>query len=72
MCIELYPDDLKGTPPAIVSRFNLAKAFDKLGQKDKAIEHLNQALDMERQVGGLTASDLAEAKTLLTRLQEGK
>ena len=71
-CIELYPI---GTPTAIGSHFHLAKTFKKLGQNVKALEHLNQALDLnqalepERRIGG---SELEEAQTLLKQLQEGK
>ena len=67
-CIKLYID---GTPPAISSRFHLARTFDKLGQKYKAVEHLKQALDMNSKVGGLSDTDLKEAKLLLKQLQEG-
>jgi tetratricopeptide (TPR) repeat protein len=70
-CIRLYPIR---TPAAIVSRLHLAKAFAKLGQKDKAVEHLyqvldmNQALEPEKRIGG---SDMEDAQTLLIQLQEG-
>ncbi len=73
-CIKLYPD---GTPTAISSRFHLARAFAKLRQKDKAVEHLNQALDLYQaldpanRIGALSDTDLAEAKRLLKQLQEG-
>ncbi|MBA7669554.1 hypothetical protein ES703_77685 [subsurface metagenome] len=73
-CIELYPD---GTLAAISSRFHLARAFAKLRQKDKAVEHLNQALDLNRaldpdnRIGALSDTDLAEAQRLLKQLQEG-
>ena len=70
-CIELYPEDLKGTPPAVASRFRLAETFVKLGQNDKAIEHLNQTLNLESQFGGLSNSELDKAQTLLKQLQEG-
>ncbi|MBA7485810.1 Beta-barrel assembly-enhancing protease [subsurface metagenome] len=72
-CIELYID---GTLAAISSRFHLARAFDKLGQKDKAVEHLTQALDLyqaldpDKRISALSDTDLAEAQHLLKRLQE--
>ncbi len=72
-CIELYID---GTLAAISSRFHLARAFDKLGQKDKAVEHLTQALDLyqaldpDKRISALSDTDLAEAQCLLKRLQE--
>jgi len=73
-CIRLYPT---GTPAAIGSHFHLAKTFAKLGQNVKALEHLNQALEMnqafdpKRQIGGLSTSELDEAQLLLKQLQEG-
>jgi tetratricopeptide (TPR) repeat protein len=72
-CIKLYPD---GTLAAISSRFHLARAFAKLGQKDKAVEHLNQALnlyqalDPANRIGALSDTDLDEAQRLLKQLQE--
>jgi len=72
-CIKLYPD---GTPAAISARFHLARAFDKLGQKYKAVEHLNQALDLYQalepanRIGALSDTDLDEAQRLLKQLQE--
>jgi tetratricopeptide (TPR) repeat protein len=68
-CIELYPEE---RPEATGSHFHLAKAYQKLGQNDKAVEYLNLALDRESQIGGLSASQLAEAQNLLKQLQEGK
>jgi len=67
-CIEFYPE---GVPSAVASHFHLARAFAGLGQRDKAVEHLNQALDLERRIGGLLTTDLAEAQRLLERLQKG-
>ncbi|MBW7992481.1 MAG: tetratricopeptide repeat protein [Planctomycetes bacterium] len=70
-CIRRYPTE---KPAAIGSHIYLAKAFAKLGQKNKAVEHLYQALDMnqalepERRIGG---SDMDDAQTLLKQLQEG-
>jgi hypothetical protein len=67
-CIQLYPP---GTPTVVSSHFHLAKAFTKLGQNVKAVEHLNQVFDMQSQIGGLSTTELAEAQTLLKQLQEG-
>ncbi|MHC4593988.1 MAG: tetratricopeptide repeat protein [Planctomycetota bacterium] len=67
-CIELYP---KGMPSTVASHFHLARAFAGLGQRDKAVEHLNQSLDLESRIGGLLTTDLAEAQRLLERLQKG-
>ena len=72
-CIKLY---IGGTPAAISSRFHLARAFDKLGQKYKAVEHLKEALDLyqaldpDKRIGALSDTDLAEAQRLLKQLQE--
>jgi len=68
MCITLYP---KGTPAAVASRFHLARALAGLRQRDKAVEQLNQTLDLQKRFGGLLAADLAEAQRLLEQLQEG-
>jgi len=72
-CIKLYP---AGTLAAISARFHLARAFAKLGQKDKAVEHLSQALDLYQalnpanRIGALSDTDLDEAQRLLKQLQE--
>ena len=80
-CIELYELYPKGLPSAVASHFHLARAFAShfhlarafagLGQRDKAVEHLNQALDLEKRIGDLLTTDLAEAQSLLERLQKG-
>jgi len=67
-CIKLYPGI---TPASIGTRFYLARVFADLGEKDKAIKYLNEALELEGQIGGLSTADLAEAKSLLKQLQEG-
>ena len=67
-CITLYPEN---NPSVVASHFHLARAFDKLGEKNKAVEHLNQALDLNSQIGGLSASDLKDAQRLRKELQEG-
>jgi len=66
-CIELYP---LAAPSGVASRFHLARAFAKLGQKRKAIDSLNQALALESRIGGLSGADLAEAQQLLKQLSE--
>jgi tetratricopeptide (TPR) repeat protein len=72
-CIKLYPG---GTLAAISARFHLARAFDKLEQKYKAVEYLNQALNMYQaldpanRIGALSDTDLDEAQRLLKQLQE--
>jgi len=67
-CIKLYPNE---TPASIASRFHLARAFAGLGQRDKAVEYLNQVLELGSRIGGLLTTDLAEAQRLLKQLQEG-
>ena len=68
-CIKLYPKEtLSGT----ASRFHLARAFAALGEKDKAIEQLNQVLNLESQTKGLSPKDLAEAQRLLEELLKGR
>ena len=79
-CIKLYP---KESPSAIASRFHLARAIVALrrmrplglrssvaaiGEKDKAIEYLNQALNSQGQIRALSQKDLAEVKLLLEEL----
>ena len=67
-CIKLYPNS---APAGVASRFHLARAFAKLGQKDQAINYLKQALDFQSRIGGLSTTELAEAQLLLEQLQEG-
>ena len=66
-CIKLYPDI---TSSSISTRFYLARAFTELGQKDKAIQYLKEALELNSPNGGLSTADLAEAQSLLKKLQE--
>lgn len=67
-CLKLY---LPGTTAAVASRFRLAKTYTKLGQNIEAVQQLKQVLDLERQIGGLSNSELTEAQQLLEQLQEG-
>jgi len=66
-CIKLYPNE---TPASVASRFHLARAFAGLGQRDRAVEYLNQVLELDSRIGGLLTADLAEAQRLLKQLQE--
>jgi tetratricopeptide (TPR) repeat protein len=68
-CLSLY---LRATPASVATRFHLARALAKYGQKDKAIEQLNQALNLEQRIGGLSTADRADAQRLLKELQEGR
>ena len=67
-CIKLYPGI---TPTSIGTRFYLARALAELGQKDKAIQYLKEAMELESPTGGLSTADLADAQRLLNQLKEG-
>ncbi|MHC4571438.1 MAG: tetratricopeptide repeat protein [Planctomycetota bacterium] len=67
-CLELYPD---GTPSAVVSYLHLGRALVGLGQKDEAIESLKKTLELNIKIGGLSATDSAEARRLLEELSQG-
>jgi len=67
-CVELYP---LSAPASVGSRFHLARVLVELGQQDNAIEQLTQALDLQRQIGGLSIVEVAEARRLLEQLQKG-
>jgi len=68
-CLELYLDT---APSKVASRFHLARAFVRSGQSAKAVEQLNQALELHKQIGGLSPADLAEAQRLQEQVQKGK
>jgi len=67
-CIRLYPGI---TSSSIGTRFYLARALAKLGQKGKAIQYVKEALELNSQTGGLSTADLSEAQRLLNQLKEG-
>jgi tetratricopeptide (TPR) repeat protein len=67
-CLSLYPST---TPASVATRLRLARALAQLRQKDKAIEQLNQILDLGTRIGGLSTADLTDAQRLLKQLQEG-
>ncbi len=67
-CVELYPSSTK---QYVAASFHLARALDKIGRKDESLKHLNQALELEGKIGGLSTAELNEAKHLLVKLQEG-
>jgi tetratricopeptide (TPR) repeat protein len=68
-CIKLYPTE---TPSLVASYFHLGRALVGLGQKDKAVESLEKALELNTKIGGLSGADLAEARQLLEGLSEGE
>jgi len=67
-CMALYPS---ATPASVATRLHLARALAQLGQKEKAIEELNQILDIGTRIGGVSTADLTDAQRLLRQLQEG-
>jgi tetratricopeptide (TPR) repeat protein len=67
-CINLYPERSQSL---VASYFHLARALAKLGQISQAVDNLKKALDLNNSAGGLTASDLTEARQLLQKLSEG-
>jgi tetratricopeptide (TPR) repeat protein len=67
-CINLYPERSQSL---VASYFHLARALAKLGQTSQAVDNLKKALDLNNSAGGLTASDLTEARQLLGKLSEG-
>jgi len=67
-CIELGPS----TPQVgVATRFYLARTLVELGENTRALEQLNQALDLQSSIGGLSEADLHEARLLHKELQEG-
>ncbi len=67
-CLELYLDT---APAKVASRFHLARALTRNGQPTEALKQLNQALDLHKQIGGLSPADLAEAQRLREQLEKG-
>lgn len=67
-CIRFGPST---TPAGVTTRFYLAQALAELGEKGQAIAQLNQALELQARIGGLSGADLLQARRLLKQLQEG-
>lgn len=67
-CVTLGPGT---TPAGVATRFYLAKTLVELGENKRAIEHLNQALDLQKRIGGLSEADLRAAHLLQRELKEG-
>jgi len=59
------------TPASVTTRFYLAKSLAELGQKEKALKLVTQALSLESDIGGLSKADLREARLLCKKLKEG-
>jgi tetratricopeptide (TPR) repeat protein len=68
-CITFGPNK---TPTSVATRFHLAKALAELGENDQAIAQLNEALELQARIGGLSRADLLHAQRLLKQLQEGR
>ncbi|UCF14324.1 MAG: tetratricopeptide repeat protein, partial [Phycisphaerales bacterium] len=68
-CLEHGPSN---TPAGVATRFYLARTLVELGQKNKALEQLERALDLQSDIGGLSSEDLREARLLRKELKEGK
>jgi tetratricopeptide (TPR) repeat protein len=64
-CIELYP---KGTPSLTGSYFHLGRALKAQNQNIEAKNNLQTALRLNDKIGGLSETDLEEAKGILTNL----
>lgn len=67
-CVELYPSS---SQQYVAANFHLARVLDALGKKTEAIKHLNQALNLEGKIGGLSNIEQTEAKHLFIKLQGG-
>jgi tetratricopeptide (TPR) repeat protein len=67
-CVSLYPAWQRGI---VASYFHLGRCLAKLGEKNKAIQHLNKAIELNKDIGGMTDEDIAEANRLLESLSSG-
>ena len=67
-CLELYPDK---TLARVASYLHLGRALAKLGQKDQAVENLKKAIELNTEIGGLSAIEHADAQNLVKKLLKG-
>ncbi len=67
-CLNLYP---ARAPSVVASYFHLGRALMSLGQKDEAIESLKKTLDLNNEIGNLSAEDFTEVQRLLEELSQG-
>jgi tetratricopeptide (TPR) repeat protein len=67
-CVRLYPSQ---APAIVTSYFHLGRCLADLGEKAQAIEQLNKALELNKELGGLGSADIAEANRLLVQLSGG-
>jgi len=67
-CINLYP---ARAPSVVASYFHLGRALISLGQRNEAVESLKKTLDLNNEIGNLSAEDFTEAQRLLEELSRG-
>ncbi len=67
-CIRLGPST---TPASVATRFYLARALVEVGERSQAIAQLDQALELQAQIGGLSNADQRQARQLRKQLEEG-
>jgi tetratricopeptide (TPR) repeat protein len=67
-CIRLYPGN---NPGKVASYFHSGRCLADSGEKIRAIEQLNKAIELNKELGGLSGNDLAEAQQLLEQLKSG-
>jgi tetratricopeptide (TPR) repeat protein len=67
-CIRLYPNY---APAITASYFHLGRCLADIGEKKQAFEQLNKALELNKELGGVSGEDLAETNRLLGQLSAG-
>jgi tetratricopeptide (TPR) repeat protein len=67
-CVHLYPSS---APAIVASYFHLGKCLADLGEKNRAIEQLNKALELNKELGALGGAELTETHRLLEQLSGG-
>jgi tetratricopeptide (TPR) repeat protein len=65
-CLDLYPKRSRG---CVATQFHLGQALERLGQKVNALSSLNKALELNAEIGGLSAADKALAEQLIKQLE---
>jgi len=66
-CIELY---LPNMSSRTVSCFHLGEALYKLGEREKAVNILKQAITLNEKIGGLSQEELTESRSLLEKMSK--
>ena len=67
-CLELYPDKAL---PSVASYLHLGRTLARIGRKDEAVERLKKALELNTEIGGLTATERDKAQNLINELLQG-